>query len=170
MAQLRIKPEFLDDIDLSKKVSFADQNERYKQTSGLDSVYLLEVLKEFYSIGIIVPLCTFIAMYLIRKLISHLTEYHLLFQIIYDIFEFYTQWWMLVISVIETNLSITVFYFFLQLKEFYCFAFANKLNMCVTLLLGFIIIIFLVAFYPMIYCTQDSKNTKKISDFTKYRL
>ena len=73
-----------------------------------------------------------------------------------------SQWWILIVSIIEGNINDLVFSASLQLLVMGSKSFLDKINILAMLVMFFIVIAYSLGFYCLIYKTQRKKCAKNL--------
>ena len=153
----RLKPAY---FDLDKVHISVLDDEKYNQLyyeygdpDGPEEVYFLHATKDFYIWNVVMNLAIFIFLYillLVFKLAIFICPLRL-FKIIHTQIKIRLKWWMLILSLLESNSIFIVFHVSSQLLQPYSFDFQNKVNLVLASIIGFFIFISAIIFLPLIY-------------------
>lgn len=79
-----------------------------------------------------------------------------------------SKWWMLIISILDTNLTVNVFFTFIQMKAAFSFNFWDKANFSFAIFINLVYLFFTLVFYLLLYAKEKKSITKEVLSDTKF--
>jgi hypothetical protein len=169
--ELRIKPQFMDfEVEVG---TFEQRNNEYSEVLEIhgrqpESIYSLQSLKEVYMINFALSLAFFALHNVFSRTLKLCGSENDTLRAVQRYFASHSHWWCLLVSAIETNISVLTFYSAVQLNAFSSFESLDRLSLLMGKAMLFLPFFYSFFVYTIIFAFYSKSKSKNVLGISKY--
>lgn len=162
------------DIFFSSEIGEKENKDYWKQIPyderNPDKIYFLNSTEAVYKANALMNILAFAFIKMLALIFGCFRDRHRFLRVMYMWAWTRSRWWMLVTMFMEANVMELTFSSLMQFLVSSNFVFWNKINFFISIIVLFLVLAYVLSFYPLIYEYSNRKSAETLLIRTKYSL